>query len=104
MAMNNLFNGKRSEQLKQRGLDLAADNVPTALEQAREIANDLARVFGTANSDEVGMVLKNIHGIDTLGPAAGSIFRGSEWEFTGNWIKSTRITNHGRMIREWRLK
>ena len=102
--MNNLFNGKRSEQLKQRGLDLAADNAVKALATARVIAKDIARVFGTANADEVGGVLKRVYGIDTLGPAAGSIFRGKEWEFTGNWIKSTRITNHGRMIREWRLR
>ena len=102
--MNNLFNGKRSEQLKQRGLDLAEDNVPTALEQAREIAKHLALVFGTVNSDQVGKDMKAMYNIDTLGPAAGSIFRGKEWEFTGNWIKSTRITNHSRMIREWRLR
>ena len=104
MNQQNLFDGKRSEQLKQQGMDLAADNVPTALELARSIARKTACLYGTVNADEVGKRLKEIYKIDTLGPAAGSIFRGKEWEFTGKWIKSTRITNHGRMIREWRLK
>jgi hypothetical protein len=40
---------------------------------------------------------------DLLGNAWGSIFRGKEWECIG-WRKSTRVSNHARAIRIWRLK
>jgi hypothetical protein len=39
-----------------------------------------------------------------LGNAAGSIFRSADWEFTGCWTPSTRVSNHARMLRVWRLK
>lgn len=39
-----------------------------------------------------------------LGAAAGSIFRSPEWEATGCWTPSTRVSNHARPVRVWRLK
>lgn len=102
--MNNLFDEKISDRLKKQGMEQAEDNALSALELARGIAREIAARNGTVNADQVGRVLKFRHGIDTLGPAAGSLFKGKEWEFTGNWVKSKRITNHSRMIREWRRK
>jgi len=99
----NLFDEELSDKLKREGMAKAADNTKQVLETARQIAKAIARRKGTANADDVGRILKRACGIDSLGPAAGSIFRGKEWEFTGNWVKSKRITNHSRMIREWRL-
>ena len=99
----NLFDEKLSDKLKEKGMAKAADNTREMLVKARLIAKQIAKKTGTANADQVGRVLKRIYMIDSLGPAAGSIFKGKEWEFTGNWVKSKRITNHSRMIREWRL-
>lgn len=39
-----------------------------------------------------------------LGNAAGALFRSGEWEFTGCWTPSTRVSNHARMVRVWRLR
>lgn len=101
MSQADLFDSKRAEQLKQLGMDLGADNARTALHIARQVAEDICRRRGVVNADDVGRVLKHQYGIDTLGPAAGSIFKGKKWRFTGNWVKSKRTTNHSRMIREW---
>lgn len=100
-----LFDGQRSEQLKRDGMALAADNAGQYLDLARQIAREIALAHPNqeCDADKVGRILKRRHGIDTLGPAAGSLFRGKEWEFTGRWVKSKRITNHSRMIRVWRL-
>ena len=98
----NLFDEKLGDKLKKEGMEKAANNLVTPLQLARSIAKDIARSKGVVNADDVGRRLK-WHGIDSLGPAAGSIFAGKEWIFTGNWVKSKRITNHSRMIREWRL-
>lgn len=102
--MNNLFDAKLSEKLKKDGMEKAADNVDETLTLARNIARRLAQKNGKVNADDVGRILKTDLRIDSLGPAAGSLFRGKEWEFTGKWVKSKRITNHSRMIREWKLK
>ena len=98
-----LFDEEWSDKLKEEGMAKAAYNKRDALITARRIAKALARRNGTVNADDVGRILKRTCGIDSLGPAAGSLFKGKEWTFTGNWVKSKRITNHSRMIREWRL-
>ena len=99
-----LFDEGWSDKLKEDGMAKAADNRQEQLEIARNVAKAIAKKKGTVNADDVGRVLKLIIGIDTLGPAAGSLFRGKEWVFTGQWVKSKRITNHSRMIRVWKLK
>lgn len=98
-----LFDEGWSDKLKEDGMAKAADNRQEQLEIARDIAKRIAKEQGTVNADDVGRALKRI-GINTLGPAAGSLFRGKEWVFTGQWVKSKRITNHSRMIRVWKLK
>ena len=102
MQQNNLFDLDRGERLKKDGMEKAEDNAKTALQLAREIAVEYALSHNRlCHADVVGRILKSRHGIDTLGPAAGSLFKTKNWEFTGQWIKSARITNHGRMIRVW---
>lgn len=103
-AQSGLFDAKESERRKQEGMALAAANKLTELELARKVATDYAKKHGTCHADQVGMILKNQYGINTLGPATGSIFRTKEWVFTGLWVKSQRKSNHSRMIRVWRLK
>ena len=104
MKQHNLFDGPLSDHLKTEGMAKAADNAPTALQLARNIADELYRQKGVVNADDVGRVLKQRYGIDTLGPASGSLFRDRKWKFTGRWVKSKRITNHSRMIREWTMR
>ena len=101
--MDDLFDGELSELLKRHGMGLAADNKEELLHLARAVARNIAHLHGYAHADMVGRVLRG-YGIRTLGPAAGSIFKGGDWEWTGDWVKSKRITNHSRMLRVWRLK
>ena len=98
-----LFDRQRGEQLKLAGMDLAADNVKEPLELARAIAKEIALLHPDrcTNADEVGASLEARYGIGSLGPAAGSLFKTSEWRWSGRFIKSTRITNHGRLLRVW---
>ena len=101
MNQQNLFDEHLSDKLKKDGMGLAADNAKTSLDLAREIAIDLGRERQYIDADDVGKVLQAKHGIDTLGPAAGSLFRQKCWRFTGRWRKARRITSHSRMIRQW---
>jgi hypothetical protein len=42
--------------------------------------------------------------VDILGPAAGSVFKCSEWEFTGRRIQATvNRRSHARELKVWRL-
>lgn len=104
MNQPDLFDGKRSESLKQRGMDLAADNCPSPLQLARDIAEEICLTVGVVSADGVGRLMKKRHGIDTLGPAAGSIFKEKRWKWTGQWIKSKRVSNHSRMLRVWTMR
>lgn len=96
-----LFEGLRQ---KEKGMALAADNRAGHLSIARSIAVRLAAQSPsrTVCADDVQRELIEL-GID-LGPAAGSIFRGREWAWDGQWKKSARVSNHARMLRVWRLK
>jgi hypothetical protein len=101
--MKDLFDGVESDRLKEEGMKAAAENAITPLELAREIAYELAMKHGTVNADMVGHELWIRHGIKTLGPAAGSLFKGDKWQWTGEYMKSERKKNHSRMLRVWRL-
>jgi len=103
MKQNNLFDFRAGQRLKKEGMAAAADHYSGNLETAREIARRIARSRGVVTADDVGRILKKYWNIDSLGPAAGSIFKGSEWQWTGEFRKSSRVTNHGRLLRVWRL-
>jgi hypothetical protein len=69
----------------------------------RHLAQERADHLVTA--DDAYKFLDSIGENETaLGNAAGSIFRSPEWEATGCWTASTRVSNHARMLRGWRLK
>jgi hypothetical protein len=75
-----------------------------ALDLARGIARRVAaaRSSRSCTADDVYRILYEVLDDATiLGPAAGAIFRGEEWEWRGEWIQSVRMTNHARMIRVW---
>jgi hypothetical protein len=100
------FDAARGEQLKFDGMAMAAANNQHVLKLARSVAKEVAlgRASGTATSDDVGKILALRYEIPGMGPAAGSLFKTKEWEWTGDFVKSTRVSNHSRLIRVWRLK
>lgn len=96
-----LFDAKQSDLLKQQGMDLAVQNRADLLHIARQIAVEIGQQSQYVTADDVGRRLKSM-GIDSIGPAAGSIFKTDDWEFTGRYKKSARVSNHSRMLRVWR--
>lgn len=105
--MTTLFDALESQKAKDEGMAKAARKRTVTLSLARNIAALIAsgRPDRTCTADDVMQGLIDV-GIqpEELGPAAGSIFRGKAWEFTGRWINSARVSNHAASIRVWRLK
>ena len=100
-----IFDYELGKQLKRQGMSVAEAANLSDLELARTIARTIAKNGdGTCDADQVGRVLKRHYGIDTLGPAAGSLFKGEDWEFTGDRRRSARAKNHAREIKVWRLR
>lgn len=100
------FDLAQGERLKEEGLALAQTEREELIDAARFAAAHIAANKGTVTIDEVHQYLL-LHGYDPslLGNAAGSIFRDREvFEFTGEWRKSARISNHARCNRVWRLR
>lgn len=101
------FDLAEGERLKEVGILQASDMTSRRflLEKAKEVAHWICRNAGDVTADDVYREME-IRGYspDLLGNAAGAIFRGEEFEFTGQWLKSSRATNHARMNRVWRVK
>jgi len=90
-------------QLKQIGMDRAADVRADALTIAREEAEYLGKTTEFVHMDMVvpRMELRGVSSED-LGNAAGSVFKGGNWKFTGHRVMSKRPSNHAREIKVWR--
>lgn len=92
---------------RDRGMELAESSRSGLVAELRSRLAYLARqrASRTANADDfealLGLMGKK-H--SDLGNAAGSIFHSAEWEWTGEFVPSRRVSNHGRFIRTWRLK
>ncbi len=99
-----VFSAAKSETRKEHGMAAAAVGKAEVLELAREIARELCRTRGECTADDVGEVLFARHQIITMGPAAGSLFKSSEFEPTGAFRKSARKKNHARLLYVWRLR
>lgn len=99
-----VFSAEKSATRKEHGMAAAADGKVEVLELAREIARELCRTRGECTADDVGEVLFAKHQIITMGPAAGSLFKSSEFEPTGAFRKSARKKNHARLLYVWRLR
>jgi hypothetical protein len=100
------FDLGKGEKRKEEGLALAASTLSRKqlLEMARLCAIRVVNRFGEVTYDDVfyEMIRQGLDPI-ALGNAAGSIFRGKEFIFTGRWEKSRRVSNHARVNRVWRL-
>lgn len=97
-----LFDAAESDRRKREGMAIAAD-ASSHLDLAREIAIDLARAHGEVHADMVIAELNERHGLTTLGNAAGSLFRGKHWKFSGRRVKSSRKHAHCNELKVWQL-
>ena len=92
---------EEAKRLKDKGKALAASRREGDLRIAQDLAKLLAVRYKTVSADDVQRQLAK-RGID-LGNAAGSIFKPkADWEWTGDWVQSTRKSNHARYIRVWK--
>lgn len=105
------FNAEAGEAAKERGRQQAQGALPfwgvNLLDQAREVARSMSRMRGHVNADDLCLWFQHHENIDLagrLGPAMGVMFRGLEWEWTGQFVKSIRVTNRRRLLRVWRWK
>ena len=103
--MAELFDEAESRRRKREGMQRAADKRRWMLDLAREHAFRLARAYGEVNADDVAAALaeEGRTTMERLGPGAGSIFSGKQWEFTGRRVMSKRPANHARELKVWRL-
>lgn len=109
MEQLNFFNPVRAQELKAEGMKASRENpsrsylLRIAREGARRAAEE--RLSRTATADDAYLYLTAL-GYDqfALGNAAGSLFRGKEWESTGGFRASRRTSNRGHLVRVWRLK
>jgi|TARA_R110000824_G_C14894723_1_gene644821 hypothetical protein len=101
-----LFDATEADRLKREGMAAAAHGSKhELLDHARRVAKQIAMLRGsrTVTADDVGRAFANEGIRQSLGNAAGSLFRGSDWQFTGQRIKSVRKSNHSREIKVWRF-
>jgi hypothetical protein len=105
MKQGNLFDAQASQEAKEHGMEVAAMNRAELLEEVRELARSIAtgRPEGTCDMDLlVDRMLRRGLKPEALGNAAGSVFMGREWEFTGRRKRSARVSRHANEIKVWR--
>ena len=101
---SDLFSAEKGDRLKREGMAISRDKRSDELIVARSIAMEHVLRYGEVTADDVGECLDRRGLADCLGPAAGSIFKTKDFEWTGKYVKSARVSNHSRMLRVWRLK
>ncbi len=100
-----LFSLPAGRTQRDAGMDRAAARRAPVLRKARSIAVTVAlsRTDRCATADDVYRHL-TIAERRGLGNAAGSLFRGPRWTFTGRRTPSRRISNNAREIKIWKLQ
>jgi hypothetical protein len=98
------FDISEGESRKVAGIALASLERDELLLLAQVAAIGIANRKGSATYDDVFLAMQEL-GLhpERLGNAAGSVFRGKQWRFTGRWEKSARVSNHARVNRVWEL-
>ncbi len=96
-----IFNLDEARQKRDQGIKQVSDNNERFLVVARDIAKRIAARDGTVTMDGVRAwcPLEPLHS-----GAWGAVFRGSEWEFTGEWKQSKLVSRRGGYQRVWVLK
>jgi hypothetical protein len=92
------------EQLKLEGMTRAADNNGMILKLYQSTAERLGRMGYPITIDTVHLELA-IYGLGPvdIGNAAGSVFKGKDWERVG-FRKADRFSSHARMLSLWKWK
>ncbi len=73
------------------------------LEYARIVAVRLAKCRGSCSIDDIHFALtRERRSWSRFAKVAGNIFRGKDWVFTGEWVKSRRGRNRSRKVKLWR--
>lgn len=85
------------------GMAQAAQRGWTPLQQARAVAYGLCRANGSVTIDDVREAMKIQSGEPGQANWIGSVFRGADFEPTGEFVQSRIPGNHARAIRVWRL-
>ena len=101
------FSRPLGEQAKTAGMETAALYRTELLERVRAalVAIALSRESREATADDgQAWLIANGYQPDDLGPAAGSMFPLRDWQFTGKWRKSARVSNHAHQNRLWKLR
>lgn len=100
-----LFDAALSDAERIRGMEDAAVSRAATLGVARGVALGLAMHGEEITADDVVKVMVD-QGFDVhaLGNAAGSLFRGDGWQWTGRYKNSTRVHAHSNPLRVWRRK
>jgi len=102
--METLFDYGKSIQERDKGMLSAAEKRKEILYRARLIANRLAKINGQVTADNVRQEWEfRGNNWSDLGNAAGSIFKGKQWQCVG-FENSTVTTSHARALRVWTLK
>jgi len=100
------FDLKLGQALAEEGIARAANSKKDLLLLGRLFAKRAAlrRPDRTATADDSARGFRD-HDMpsDSLGMAAGALFRESCWEFTGRYQPSMRVSNHARENKVWRL-
>ncbi len=106
LAFDKGFDLKLGEALRELGVQRAATVNADGLLLARELCRRaaLCRHDKTATADDAARGFL-AHGLpaDFIGNGAGALFRGRQWKFTGEWVKSFRVTNHAHQNRVWQF-
>lgn len=99
-----LFDAALANEAAERGIAQAAEHKRSLLKFARQVAIGLGKQKVFVTADDVQRELAEIHNISdrALGNAAGSLFRGGNWVWTGETAKSIRVHSHGRLLRVWK--
>lgn len=97
-----LFDLIAAREAAEIGIAQAAANKPGLLAFAKDIAAEIGRKQRFVTADDVQFELnRRSVSEEALGNAAGSLFKGKVWRFTGRFVPCQRENSHGRMLRVW---
>lgn len=93
----------QGELLRDEGIDKVSDNNQVFIETMRGYARMIIRNSGSVTTDSLRVIADQIGLEPNSHQAWGAIFRSKEFEACG-YTHSRVPSNHGRLIRRWRLK
>ena len=99
-----LFDYAESTKNRDQGMESATQGRAEILTRVKTLAQHIARINGKVTADDVRREFEYRGGNwSELGNAAGSIFKGKNWNCVG-FENSSVATSHARALRVWVLK